>query len=155
MPSIEWKWSEWIPLAEPYALVAHTVGRSATETAQHCMATHRANQASRWHSLDVTQERCTEQKKKKKKATCPWQLYSVACLDSYPMNWYSKAIYTLVPDTSVFLLWGLSRRATFFLFFSSQDTNIKCVNLNYNFGHVLFWQINPNKQRNFRTLLSP
>lgn len=56
-------------------------------------------------------------KKKKKKATCPWQLYSLACLDSYPMNWYSKAIYTLVPDTSVFLLWGLSRRATFFLFF--------------------------------------
>lgn len=117
MPSIEWKWSEWIPLAEPYALVAHTVGRSATETAQHCMATHRANQASRWHSLDITQERCTEQKKKKKKATCPWQLYSVACLDSYPMNWYSKAIYTLVPDTSVFLLWALSRRATFFPFF--------------------------------------
>lgn len=68
MPSIEWKWSEWIPLAEPYAPVAHTVGRSATETAQHCMATHRANQASRWHSLDVTQERCTEQKKKKKKS---------------------------------------------------------------------------------------
>lgn len=66
MPSIEWKWSEWIPLAEPYAPVAHTVGRSATETAQHCMATHRANQASRWHSLDITQERCTEQKKKKK-----------------------------------------------------------------------------------------
>ena len=67
MPSIEWKWSEWIPLAELSALVAHTVGRSATETAQHCMATHRANQASRWHSLDITQERCTEQNKKKKK----------------------------------------------------------------------------------------
>lgn len=63
MPSIEWKWSEWIPLAELSALVAHTVGRSATETAQHCMATHRANQASRWHSLDNTQERYTEKKK--------------------------------------------------------------------------------------------
>lgn len=63
MPSIEWKWSEWIPLAELFALVAHTVGRSATETAQHCMATHRANQASRWHSLDITQERYTEEKK--------------------------------------------------------------------------------------------
>ena len=121
MPSIEWKWSEWIPLAELSALVAHTVGRSATETAQHCMATHRANQASRWHSLDITQERCTEQKKKKK-ATCPWQLYSLACLDSYPMNWYSKAIYTLVPETSAFLLRGLNRRATFFLFFFSPKT---------------------------------
>lgn len=67
MPSIEWKWSEWIPLAELCALVAHTVGRSATETAQHCMATHPANQASRWHSLDITQERYTEHKKIKNK----------------------------------------------------------------------------------------
>lgn len=57
MPSIEWKWSEWIPLAELDALVAHTVGQSATETEQPCTPPHCANQASHWHSLDIAQKR--------------------------------------------------------------------------------------------------
>lgn len=57
MSSIQWKWSEWIPLAEFRARVAHTV---ATETAQHCRATNWAKQASPWHSLEGTQERYTE-----------------------------------------------------------------------------------------------
>lgn len=97
MPSIEWKWSECIPLAELSALVAHTVGWSATETVQHRMATNCANQASRWHSLDINQERYTE----KKENIRSHGNYSLVFQDSYAMNRYSNTIYTLEHDPLV------------------------------------------------------
>lgn len=87
MPSIEWKWSEWIPLAEHCALVAHTVGWSATETAQHCMATQRANQASCWHSLDITQERYTERKKRSFVAMATLFIYLSGQLSNAKVPW--------------------------------------------------------------------
>lgn len=77
MPSIQWKWSEWIPLAGLLQSGCHTADRTATEIAP---TRHGSSACQPGQSLTLLGNHPGKVDRKRKKMTCPWQLYSSACL---------------------------------------------------------------------------